>query len=83
MKTTERMSTMSGTVTQINQQARQLTIEGLVMNKTFEIADDFPAPLSDIKVGEEVSVTYEQHETTAVAHSFVRLNQEQQHREAA
>lgn len=76
MKTTERMSTMSGTVAHIDLPARRLTIAGLVMNKTFDLADDLTvltsvkpgAILNDLKVGDEVDVTYEQLDTLALAH---------------
>ena len=64
MKTTERRSTMNGIITRLDPAARQLTIAGLVMNKTFEIAEDViiltsvrpGAVLGDLKVGDEVDV---------------------------
>jgi hypothetical protein len=76
MKTTEHMSHMSGTIASVDPQARNLTIQSLVVNKTFDIADDAAiitpaqphAELRDLKVGELVEVTYEQHAAVCLAH---------------
>ncbi len=90
MKEPNRMSHMSGTVAGIDVQNRRLTIQSLVMNKTFELADDVvvitttkpKAALADLKPGDPVEVTYEQHEAGAVAH---RIDQAAavQHQKAA
>jgi len=60
MKTTEQMSHMGGTIASVDPQDRSLTIESLVINKTFKVADDAEiitpskkhAGLKDLKVGE-------------------------------
>jgi Cu/Ag efflux protein CusF len=90
MKEAERMSTMNGTIGDLDVNGRRLTIKGLVMNKTFEVPADVivvtvtnpKAALSDLKTGEPVDVTYEQHQTAAVAH---RIDQASavQHQKAA
>jgi len=76
MKTTEQMSHMGGTIASVDPKERSLTIESLVINKTFKVADDAEiitpskkkAGLKDLKVGEPVEVTYEQHEPICLAH---------------
>jgi len=76
MKATNQMSHMSGTIASVDSQARDLTIKSLVMNKTFKIADDAEiitptqphADVKDLKAGDPVEVTYEQHEAVCVAH---------------
>ncbi len=76
MKKFDRMSTMSGTVAEVDPQNRRLTLKGLVMNKMFEVAEDAEfvshakpdATLSDLRVGDEIVVSYEQHDLTAIAH---------------
>jgi hypothetical protein len=76
MKTTEQMSHMGGTIAELDPQGRKVTINSLILNKTFRVADDAEiitpskkhAALKDLKVGEPVEVTYEQHEPVCLAH---------------
>lgn len=76
MKEVTQMSHMSGTITELDANGRRFTIKSLVMNKTFDVAGDATvaatgkpnAALSDLKVGDQVEVIYEQHEAGAVAH---------------
>jgi hypothetical protein len=77
-QSSSRFSVMTGTVMQVDPQGRSLTVQGLVMNKTFDIADNAEisttenpqADLTDLRPGQSVDVTYEQHHTTTIAHSI-------------
>ena len=90
MKTTEQMSHMGGTIASVDPQQRSLTIESLVINKTFKVADDAEiislskkhAALKDLKVGEPVEVTYEQHEPICLAHRLDEVSAKK-HQKAA
>ena len=90
MKDVERMSTMNGTVTRVEVNERRLTIASLVMNKTFEVANDATvatttkpkAALSDLHPGDPVEVTYEQHEAGPIAHRIDQAGAVE-HRKAA
>lgn len=70
------MSTMSGTVAEMDVNGHRLTIKSLVMNKTFDVAADAKvittikaeAALSDLKPGDPVEVSYEQNDAGAIAH---------------
>ncbi len=76
MKSVERMSDARGMVRVIDPKARSLTVEGLVLMKTFEVADDAliatsdkpRAGLGDLKVGDEVEVLYEEQGAACIAH---------------
>lgn len=89
MKQGRGFSMMSGTVAQVDPQHRTLTVRGLVMNKTFDVAADAAirtdakpqAGLADLQTGQPVEVRYEQHESICIAHLIDQSAQ--QYRQAA
>jgi hypothetical protein len=89
MSPTEKLSHMRGSILTIDAAARSLTIKSLVLNKTFQLADDVEiaatakkAAFKDLKVGQVVDVYYEQHDTICLVHRIVQ-SVEQEQRKAA
>ena len=86
MKSNERMSHMSGTIAQVDAPGLKLIVKGLVMNKTFDVANEASvitsakpkATLGDLKVGDPVEVTYEQHQSGAIAHRIDQASAQSQ-----
>jgi Cu/Ag efflux protein CusF len=80
MEPEERMSKASGTVQQLDPGARSLTVHGLVLNKSFEVANDAviairanpAAKLTDLKVGDCVEVSYEDQGAVTIAHRIAQ-----------
>ncbi len=78
MKPEERMSDAKGTIRAIDPAARKLTIEGLVLKKTFEVAEDAmiatkdkpQCALEDLKVGDNVEILYKEQGPTSIAHTI-------------
>ena len=76
MKPEQHMSTVRGTIETIDPNAHRLTVHGLVLNKTFQAADDVvigtsskpKAGWSDLHVGDKVEVSYEEQGGTSFAH---------------
>jgi len=76
METTAHTYNMSGKIASVDPQARNLTIQSLVVKRTFAIAEDAAintpaqpyAALKDLKVGDLVEVAYEQQAAGCLAH---------------
>src|SRR5690242_19536393 len=73
---TETQQSATGIIEKLDATAHTLTIKGLLMSKTFQVADDAvfatkdkpQALLSDFKAGDRVEVTYENQDGKLVAH---------------
>ena len=74
--------TVTGTITDVDMDAKTLTVKGAVLSKTFrlggdaaiEIMDNRKATIGDLREGDEVSVTYKEQGDILWAHKIVRTN---------
>jgi Cu/Ag efflux protein CusF len=72
----QKMATLNGTITQIDVAARSLTVKGLLLSKTLQIAKDAAvltsaepqAKLADLKTGDRVTVSYTEQGDILIAH---------------
>lgn len=70
------MSRATGTVQMTDPNGHTLTVHGLVLNKTFQMAEDAvittrdkpEADLRDLKIGDAVEVAYEEQGAVSLAH---------------
>jgi Cu/Ag efflux protein CusF len=92
-ETEQKMSKATGTVQKLDPSDRSLTVHGLVLNKTFQVADDAViatvanpvARFGDLKVGDSVVVTYEEQGAAEIAHRIAQTGaaKTEQERKAA
>ena len=76
MKPEQHMSRATGTIETIDPKSHSMTVHGLVLNKTFQVADDAvigtptkpEAGLGDLKIGDSVEVGYEEQGNMSIAH---------------